>query len=293
MVRKITMVNTETKKELLLDAAGDNFLLDTIDWGVVESKKQSYKYINQVGIFVTGTTLETRTVTIVGWVIGGVESELQSRKEALNTFVNPMQPIELQTSKYKIVMYPDSSIKYSIDPRENNDVMCKFMIAGICADPLFTALTERKIEGATTEPKFRFPLIIPLPNGIIMGLRQPSLIVAIENTGAVSTGLRIEFTAKGTISNPRLINATTQEFFKINKEMVPGEKIIINTNDGSKKVRGIVDGIESNYYRYRDLDSTWLKASIGTNLFRYDADGNIDVLEMVLYLGDKFMEVQE
>ena len=40
---------------------------------------------------------------------------------------------------------------------------------------------------------FHFPKIIPANKGIIMGYRQPSLIVNVNNIGDVPTGMRIEF----------------------------------------------------------------------------------------------------
>ncbi|MEG0579255.1 MAG: phage tail family protein [Niameybacter sp.] len=267
-------------------------MLESVDWGVVESAHQSYKYIDQIGVYVTGTTLETRSITIVGWVAGEKYSEVQEKKKTLNVMINPKQPIDAIVDNYKIIFYPDSSVRYSVAYNENNEVVCKFMISGLCADPLFTSIAEHRVVGASTLPKFKFPLIIPKTKGIIMGLRQPSLIISMENSGAVPTGMRIEFQANGTVVNPKLIDANTQEFFAVNKTMVAGERIIINTNDGSKKISGELNNQVSNYYQYRDLDSTWLKLELGTNLFRYDADTNLDALEVYVYYSNKYLEVQ-
>lgn len=292
MTDSIRLVNTATKHELLIDTRTSLFMLENVDWGVVESAHQSYKYIDQIGVYVTGTTLETRSITIIGWVAGEIYPELQARKRTLNSLINPKQPIDVYVDEYKLRFYPDSSIRYSASYKENNEVVCKFMISGLCADPLFTSKSEYRVDGASTLPRFRFPLIIPQPKGIIMGLRQPSLIIAIDNEGAVPTGMRIEFQASGTVLNPKLINANTQEFFSVNKTMVSGEKITVNTNDGSKKIIGELNNQKFNYYQYRDLDSTWLKLELGTNLFRYDADSNVDALEVYIYFNNRYLEVQ-
>lgn len=125
-----------------------------------------------------------------------------------------------------------------------------------------------------------------------MGLRQPSLIVAIENKGAVPVGMKIVFTASGTVLNPEIIDVNTQTFFKINKTMVAGESITVNTNIGEKKIIGSLNGVELNYFKYRDLDSTWLQLQTGDNLIRYDADANLDALQVSIYHNDKYLEVQ-
>ena len=95
------------------------------------------------------------------------------------------------------------------------------------------------------------------------------------------------------MSNPSLINVLTQEYFKVNKTLTAGEEIRINTNIGEKKIVGTLNGVSSNYFKYRDLDSTWLQLAVGDNLFRYDADSGLDVLECYVYFYNRYLEVQE
>ena len=131
------------------------------------------------------------------------------------------------------------------------------------------------------------------PGGVVFGLRQPSLIVAIDNAGAVSVGMKIVFKANGTLTGPMLIDVETQKYFKVNKTMQAGERIEIDTAIGQKKIQGILNGVKSNYFKYRDLDSEWLQLDVGSNLFRYDADANAGNLEVFIYYSNKYLEVQE
>lgn len=292
MIESLRVKNTVTNQEIDMDKLTSVYILDSVDWGTIESSHHSYKYVNQIGVYVTNTTLETRDVKIVGWVVGDTELELKKKKQLLNKMINPQQPMDINVDEYTLTMLPNSSIKYSVNYAENNEVMCKFQIDGYCPDPLFKTESEAKTVAASTLPKFKFPLIIPQPKGIIMGLRQPSLIVAIENQGAVSVGMKIVFVASGTVQNPQIINVNTQEFFKINKTMVAGESITINTNIGEKKIIGSLGGVDTNYFKYRDLDSTWLQLATGDNLIRYDASANLDALQVGIYHNDKYLEVQ-
>ena len=298
MVENVILLNKATQAVLELDVTTTPYyILDVADWCQIESNHHSYKYVNQIGVYVTGTSLETRDVEITGWVIAKTESQMDERKKMLNRFVNPQQLIKLTYKEYDLEFLPNTSIKYSTTLVENNDVVCRFKISGLCPDPLFRENTENRVAAATTVGMFHFPLIInktqQQPPQIVFGLRQPSLIVNVYNGGAVRTGMRMVFKATGTIKNPSFINVMTQEYFKINKTMVAGETVTINTTIGEKKVIGFLNGVEQNYFKYRDLDSTWLQLEVGDNLFRYDADENIDGLEAYIYFYNRYLEVQE
>lgn len=298
MVEGIKLQNVETRAVLTLDMISTpDCVLNSVDWGSVESTHHSYKYVNQIGVYVTGTSLETRQVEIIGWVIGDNEATMTQRKSILNRFFNPQQAVDLFYKNYVLRFLPNTSVRYSTTIAENNEVICKFKIEGYCPDPLFSEQVESKVAAASTIPMFHFPLIISKnpspPGGVIFGLRQPSLIVAIENSGAVAVGMRIVFKAIGTLYGPSLINVDTQKYFKVNKEMTAGEEIVIDTIIGQKKIEGTLNGLTSNYFKYRDLDSEWLQLQVGTNLFRYDADQNIENLEVYIYFSNKYLEVQE
>lgn len=298
MVEGIKLQNVETRAVLTLDMVSTpDFILNSVDWGAVESTHHSFKYVNQIGVYVTGTSLETRSVTIQGWVIAENESMMTIRKTTLNRFFNPQQAVDLFYKNYVLRFLPNTSIRYSTVIAENNEVICKFKVEGYCPDPLFSEQVESKVAAASTQAMFHFPLIISEtpnpPGGIIFGLRQPSLIVTVTNNGAVDVGMKIVFRASGTLTNPSLIEVNTQKFFKVNKTMVAGEEITIDTIIGEKKIEGYLNGITSNYFKYRDLDSEWLQLKVGDNLFRYDADQNVGNLEAYIYYNNKYLEVQE
>jgi len=192
---------------------------------------------------------------------------------------------------------PDETVRYSINTSENNEIMCKFQIDGTCPNPMFIDKQERYSAFATTIARFHFPLIMSedLPSkGVIFGNRMESLIAGVTNEGTVPTGMRIVFKANGSLTNPKLVNVSTQEAFVINKSLIDGEEIEVNTNSGERNVRGRIGNAEfTNYFKYRALDSSWLQLEIGENLFRYDADSGLDNLEVFVYFNNKFMEVQE
>ena len=133
---------------------------------------------------------------------------MTKRKQILNRFFNPQQAVDLFYKSYVLRFLPNMSVRYSTTVADNNEVVCKFQVEGLCPDPLFAEQVENKIVAASTRAMFHFPLIITNnpnpPGGIVFGLRQPSLIVAIHNDGAVSVGMKIVFKANGTLYGPTL-----------------------------------------------------------------------------------------
>lgn len=161
-------------------------------------------------------------------------------------------------------------------------------------------LTVEEVARANTSDYLKGPsLLVDLSSaykelsktGIIMGLREPSLIVNALNTGNVESGMIIEFKALGTLTNPSILNVETQEFFKINKSMVAGEIITVNTNVGAKKVIDNLNGVETNILNLIDLDSTFLQLKVGDNLLRYDADTNLNNLEISVFYNPFYLGV--
>lgn len=300
MIEEITLRKVSNSEELHMDMVTvPGYILKSIDWGTIKGTHNTYKYLNQVGVSVNNTLLGAREdVTVEGWIVAQHERDMTEKKSVLNAFVNPQEPLDLLYGDYRLRFRPDSTIKYSINYSENNDVVCKFQIIGTAHDPMFVDKLENRLSFATTTAGFHFPMVISpeLPEGgVVFGARTDSLIATVINKGSTSTGMRIVFKAKGSVSNPKLINIDTQEQLLISKTLVAEEEIEINTSIGSKRVLGRIGETAAwtNYFVYKTLDSSWIQLYVGKNLFRYDADRGLDNLEVFVYFQNRFLEVQE
>lgn len=298
MVERIILRRTRNQEELVMDMVSTpDYILKSVDWGVVKGTHHSYKYVNQVGETVANTSLGTRDIKIEGWIVAESESHMTLLKRKLNSFVNPQEAVTMFYSDYKINFVPDETVKYSISAAENNEIFCKFQIDGTAPNPLFSDDFETKSAFVETVPSFHFPLVLSraLPDkGAVFGKRLASLIVNVNNKGSVSVGMKIVFKANGTVINPGLTNVNTQEDFKINKTMIAGEEIEITTIIGEKSVKGkIGNNGFTNYFMYKDIDSSWLQLDVGDNLFRYNAEDGIENLDVFVYFYNQYLEVQE
>lgn len=298
VVENIVFKRVDSNEELALSMIDTPFyILKNVDWGVVQGTHHSYKYVNQIGVSITSTSLKERSIIVTGWIIADTEEEMDERKQFLNRYFDPRYEIDVTYKKYFLRFVPDNTVQYGTSESENNDTIVQFQIKGTCADPLFSEINGSKETIAATIATFHFPLIISTnlyERGLVFGYRQPSLTAKVTNKGAVEVGMKIVFKAIGELTNPRLIDVDTREFVAIEKSMVAGEEIVINTNVGEKSIQGKIGNEDySNYFMYKDLDSTWLQLRLGDNLFRYDADSGLDNLEVYLYFYNKYLEVQE
>lgn len=201
MVESIVLVNKSLGTSLPINMATRDYVLENVDWGAIESSNKSYKFINQVGVYVTGTTLESRTISILGWVVADTIEDMKRRKKFLNSFVNPLQRIDLQYNEYRIEGIPETSIKYGSEMPENNEVMCKFLINLFCPDPMFYTQNGSYVSVANWVPKFKFPLIIPSGNYVTYGdtPQGGTLENPVELTGVS------QFTVKNQLYQPKLV----------------------------------------------------------------------------------------
>ena len=173
------------------------------------------------------------------------------------------------------------------------EVLYEFDLQIECLNPFWREEEETKEDIASWVAAWHFPCAIEKDStkSMIYGYRAESVIVDCYNEGDVSTGMRIRFTALGTVSNPILLNVDTEEFIQINATMKTGDVIEINTKYGSKGAKLIRDGVETDYFRYIDVDSTFMQLAIGDNMFRYDAASGVNSLEVSIFYSKEFLGV--
>jgi len=126
--------------------------------------------------------------------------------------------------------------------------------------------------GITEEPAFEPLFEFPFEGEFEMGMQRDRRI--IDNTGDAPAPLQVEFF--GPALNPKIINNTTDEYIKINQQLHEGERMLIDTTDGTKSVFFVAEnGERRNVFNWIDLGSTFFKLQIGENDIEYTADSDI------------------
>lgn len=261
----------------------------------VDSLIQKTKNYHQDGYLDYDSSLQDRPLQIIGIIKASDKAEAGRHREKLFKVFNPKEKGILQYEYGDIKKRIECQIERApkFQKKSNSFKRQIFMIDLLCPSPYWQDINESKEEIALWKGSFHFPLVIP-QEGIIMGYREPSLIVNVKNMGHVQTGMKIEFIAKGTLKNPSLFDINTRKFLKINRIMTPGEKIIVNTNSGKKGVKSYLNGVTTDILNDLDIAGggrTFLQLNTGDNLFRYDAEEGIDNLEVRIYYNNNYLGV--
>lgn len=266
MIESVKLKNISTNTEITIDKDESLYVLDVADFGTIESSVQTTKGYNQVGSSISSVSLGIRTVSITGWVIGDTEQIIEQKKKVLSSLVNPLQDIKATVKdNYQIIIRPKNTVKYSSNYKENNEVLCKFLISGTCYSPLFESveISESNITQDTT----------------------------VMNYGTFETGFKLVLTAEGAVVNPK-VTMDSGEFILINKTLSNGEVITIDTQEGNQMVVGTLNGVTNNYYRYWDFDSKWVKLKLGSNTLSLSAESGLTNITAVIQFTHKYLEVQ-
>lgn len=248
--------------------------------------------MGQDGDTYLGYRIESRDIDIVGYIKERDAQAAQSLRRTLNRVLNPQYEATLtyEFGDFKRVIgcKIDDAPIFTAKP-----IFEQFAVNLSCLNPFWREETETREDIASWIGGFEFPE----PDGLEItdeweiGYREPSLIVNVYNSGDVKSGIRIEFRALGAVTNPMLLNVNTQEFIKLNIDMVAGDTLTVSTGYGEKAVKLQRDGVTSDAFRYLDIDSSYLQIAVGDNLFRYSADTNAENLEVSIYHNNLYLGV--
>lgn len=159
-----------------------------------------------------------------------------------------------------------------------------------CPDAFFSYIDEDTFDFYSVDSQFEFPFSIGSA-----GVAFSSLVAGVEqnvyNDGDVDTGGVFIFQATGEVSNPIVFNAYTNEYFRLNVNMVSGDEITINTNENHKSVIKRHDGVNTSIVGMIDSGSTWLRFQPTDNIISFDADSGAVYLSLTVILNPKYQGV--
>lgn len=248
--------------------------------------------MGQHGDTYTGQRIEARDIDIAGHINARDKQQAYELRRQLLKIFNPelSGTLTYEFGGFKRVI----NCRVRGEPKvEKKEVLIQYTVPLDCLNPFWREEDEQKEDIASWVAAWEFPCEIEQDNdkSMIFGYRDESVIVDCYNEGDVSTGMRIRFTALGTITNPILLNVDTDEFIKLNVTMQTGDVIEVNTKYGSKGATLIRDGEKTDYFRYVDVDSTFMQLAIGDNNFRYDAESGVNSMEVSIFYNKEYLGV--
>lgn len=313
MVSEIKITNMSSREYFFIKPNTPPFVLEEISWDSPEVEMEKYRVPFQVGNSLSGVIVGTRKPMFIGYVIADIENEMligatiseyydmqkksiEKHKMFLNKVISIYNDILIEAGEYSIIGRPTSPIKYSNAVSENNEILCKFSLEVECMDPLFFK-SEKINTLSSVSKRFHFPLIIPEDDKMIFGEIMQDNISYITNNGQSETGLTIKITAvNGSIINPIIRKAYTEDFFGFDSLMIDnGNTLTITTDIG--KENAILHDIESGediiVIGHMNIESTFLRAEIGTSIFVYEAEQGTSSSEVSISITEKYFNFEE
>jgi hypothetical protein len=242
------------------------------------------KNTGQDGEIITNDTLDKKYISLRG-IIAADNLELMRRefKKIFNPRLNGQLTYSSETlEKDRIISCKPAAVPEVLTKKG----LAKFDLELVCASPFWQE--QEKVEYiALLTPKLKFPLVIPM-GGMVFGFKKSILQTEVQNIGDASTGFRVIFKAKGSVDNPKIINALTGDFIRIKYAMQKDEFIeVINYPDKKQiTVNGTTNG-----FKYLDIASTFFDLIVGKNLIGYLADLNTVNLDVIVYYTPRYLGV--
>lgn len=147
----------------------------------------------------------------------------------------------------------------------------------LCPNPFFQDTEEFSSNIAGKRALLTLPFCIP-PGGTVFSRRLFDPEEPLLNPGDKEAGLIIEFVANGPVRNPRIDNLTTGQYLRVVTSLAQGDRLVINTCAGSKRIE--LNGENINHRI--DRGSDFFSLLPGENLLRYSSEEGYEDLDVFL-----------
>ena len=292
MMNMETLTYTNSMGEYLVFSHGSVFCPQTVE-GLTDVRNTIYSInsMGQDGDTFVANRLESRDIDISGLIRERDPEKLRTQRRKLARILNPQLSATL-TYQYGSFsrMISCRFVNAPVVTKPAGAIYTAFTVQLVCLNPFWREAAEKRDDIAAWIGSLEFPLEIP-EAGIILGYRQPSLIVNVFNGGDVRTGIRVEFQALGIVIDPVITNVDTLESIRLNITMQEGDVLTLSTGYGEKWARLNRNGIITDALRYVDVGSTFLQLEPGDNLIRYDAAEGMNYLEVSIFHNNLYLGV--
>ena len=140
-------------------------------------------------------------------------------------------------------------------------------VSVLCPFPYFKVASEVISDFEEGMGLFHFPFSSTESPQLVFGANYETVAARVENAGNVPCGLTFKLYASGAVSNPKVIDRKTGEYFQINIDMAAGDQITVETQQGYKKVSLQQGETITNIYNAWADGSTWLQLDVNGSTF--------------------------
>lgn len=228
--------------------------IDTVSVTISEAQG-----IGQTGTTIRSANVDSRPVTVSGIIVGDDQTE---KKERLMEVVRPDLGGKLFCDDYYLEAHPTDTPTIEAKTRH-----AKFQFSLLAPYPYWMKAENAYAALSGVENRFKFPWNISRPYRF--GEVVTRQFITIHNSGQLEVPFTVTFTALDDVTNPKIIDAKTNNYLLVKKSMVAGERLVVEithdrvyvTSSADGECRGALD-IKSKFYRLR----------VGDNVIKPEAD---------------------
>lgn len=266
----IILINETTNNTIIFD--DKTFIANQILTDNTSVAHTTKKTIKQIGENITNSAVSSRSISIVGYIIGASEQDLINNKKLLLNLINPLQEITIQANGlYQIKAKPTATVQWGKNWSNNNNCFTQFALDFLAPSTLWEDINPSIINFKSYENMWKFPFT--LTDDFIFGEYIVNREVSIYNKSNVTLGVIFSITVTGEVINPSIINVLTGERMNLDIVLQPEDNLIITSNYNSKIVT--LNG-KADIKVFKFLESDWLMINPGENTFTYTTENNSD-----------------
>lgn len=217
---------------------------------------------------------------------------LKARSSALNEVLRRATTSFFTLGRtYDVFVYRDGSTRYApacvLDsleiPTERKAIPITANIGMICPDGYFHSADSFSENIAGLVGRCGYPFISLASTGRIYGTFAFASTVYLDNDGDAEAYCKAVFTARGAVTNPKLIAGSG--YVRVLCTMQAGDVLII---DG--KTKGVtLNGANASNLLDRESSFDGIVFAIGTNAVGFSADVGSNVLDVYIYFNKRYM----
>ena len=225
--------------------------------------------INQVGATVQSRNIQPRAVNVSGILVGGFQAE---NKDRLLSVVRPDLAGKLYADDFYLDVYPTSTP--SIGPEK---AFAPFSFSLLAAYPFWQHDETLKAVLSGLAYRFRLPCNFSRPYKFAEIIETQ--FINVVNSGQLPVPFTVTFFAKGACSNPKLTNVSTGKYLLIERDMVAGERVVVEITHSKTYVTSSVEGDIRGALL---LESNLFELAVGDNVLKPEAASGSDQLEVTI-----------
>lgn len=198
-----------------------------------------------------------------------LNGDVEANRIALYSFFRSKEWCRIHYANGARSVYIDGYVEsIEVSPFSKIEIM---QISIICPNPYFKDEKGISVDFKKVTEAFEFPFAIE-ESGVEFSTIQNAEALTITNSSERETGLIIKIDFTNSCNKIRIRKLSSSEIFTLNYSFLAYDRVIIDTNKGSKSIKLIRNAVTTNLFTAMASGSSFFQLELGDNIFDYSVD---------------------